>query len=257
MNIHNLKLVKKHNIRSFDCLLNKNGNKIIDNTFIRSDCLSDYSSEEIDILVNDYKLNTIIDLRSDDEAFSHKYNKIKGVKYFHIPLLKHRRAGLSGTGDNSNKITKVPNMYGIYREIVSSKYSKKQLNKVLRTLMNKKYYCVLYHCTYGKDRTGIVTLLLLSMLDFDIDVVLKDYLYSNKVVSYNADNIYKLFLEKTKNKDFALGMKNVYLADSEYLKYIIDYMIEKRGTILNYIIKDIKISPRKVEKFKKDVLVMD
>ena len=52
-------------------------------------------------------------------------------------------------------------------------------------------------------------------------------------------------------------MKNVYLADSEYLKYIIDYMIEKRGTILNYIIKDIKISPRKVEKFKKDVLVMD
>ena len=36
-----------------------------------------------------------------------------------------------------------------------------------------------------------------------------------------------------------------------------DYMIEKRGTILNYIIKDIKISPRKVEKFKKDVLVMD
>ena len=168
MNIHNLKLVKKHNIRSFDCLLNKNGNKIIDNTFIRSDCLSDYSSEEIDILVNDYKLNTIIDLRSDDEAFSDKYNKI----------------------------TKVPNMYGIYREIVSSKYSKKQLNKVLRTLMNKKYYCVLYHCTYGKDRTGIVTLLLLSMLDFDIDVVLKDYLYSNKVVSYNADNIYKLFLEK-------------------------------------------------------------
>ena len=123
--------------------------------------------------------------------------------------------------------------------------------------MNKKYYCVLYHCTYGKDRTGIVTLLLLSMLDFDIDVVLKDYLYSNKVVSYNADNIYKLFLEKTKNKDFALSMKNFYLADSEYLKYIIDYMIEKRGTILNYIIKDIKISPRKVEKFKKDVLVMD
>ena len=45
--------------------------------------------------------------------------------------------------------------------------------------------------------------------------------------------------------------------DKYLRKYIIDYMIEKRGTILNYIIKDIKISPRKVEKFKKDVLVMD
>ncbi|WP_374460855.1 tyrosine-protein phosphatase [Chryseobacterium taeanense] len=38
---------------------------------------------------------------------------------------------------------------------------------------------VLYHCTAGKDRTGIITALILTILKFDKETIYNDYLLSN------------------------------------------------------------------------------
>ena len=123
--------------------------------------------------------------------------------------------------------------------------------------MKQKNCCVLYHCTYGKDRTGIITLLILTMLDVDINIIKKDYLYSNIYLESIAEEKYKLYLEKTRDEDYAKQMKEIFLVKEEYIDHVINYINEKQGTIINYIEKEIGISKKEIEKFKNNFLITD
>ena len=67
--------------------------------------------------------------------------------------------------------------------------------------------------------------------------------------------MYDVYLEKSKSKEYALQQKDFYLAKEEYINYIIDYMIGKSGSIINYIINEIGISKRKIDKCKDDFLI--
>ncbi|KAL8969901.1 MAG: hypothetical protein Q9183_001771 [Haloplaca sp. 2 TL-2023] len=50
-----------------------------------------------------------------------------------------------------------------------------ELRKVFQVLANANSYPVYFHCTQGKDRTGLVALLLLLMLGVPLDVIDLDY----------------------------------------------------------------------------------
>lgn len=53
-----------------------------------------------------------------------------------------------------------------------------ELKRVLEILANAGNYPIYFHCTQGKDRTGLVALLLLVILNIPQDVIAVDYLAS-------------------------------------------------------------------------------
>lgn len=53
-----------------------------------------------------------------------------------------------------------------------------ELKGIFETLANSGSYPVFFHCTSGKDRTGLVALLLLLILEIPLDVILVDYMAS-------------------------------------------------------------------------------
>lgn len=55
-----------------------------------------------------------------------------------------------------------------------------QYKKFFRVVQNTEKTPVLYHCTAGKDRTGMATVLLLSALGVARPLILKNYLDSNR-----------------------------------------------------------------------------
>lgn len=50
-----------------------------------------------------------------------------------------------------------------------------EILSVFRLLADEKNYPVMIHCTQGKDRTGLIVLLLLSMLDVPVAAIAADY----------------------------------------------------------------------------------
>ena len=52
----------------------------------------------------------------------------------------------------------------LYTSVVTDDYPRSQLDKVVETLKDnaEKRICTLFHCTAGKDRTGIVSMALLK-----------------------------------------------------------------------------------------------
>lgn len=130
--------------------------------YYRSDFPENLSDEEIRWL-SDHNITTIVDLRSDEEVEKKpcSLKDAEGFQYFHLPV--------TGGGDTPKSME---HLHTVYRQMVD-----KQMETILETIMNAKTN-VLYFCTAGKDRTGVVSALILKRLGCSEEVIIDDYMKS-------------------------------------------------------------------------------
>lgn len=130
--------------------------------YIRSDFPENLSDEEIRWLL-DHNITTIVDLRSEEEAVR-KLCSLKeenGFRYFHLPV--------TGGGDTPKSRE---HLHEVYRQMVDEK-----MEEIIDTIMNADSN-VMYFCTAGKDRTGVVSAIILRRLGFSDEVIIDDYMES-------------------------------------------------------------------------------
>ena len=250
----NIELHIPKNIRDLGGIVNKDGLMVKPRCFIRSCQLADLSVDDIYTLSDRYQIKTIIDLRNVHEIEEMPDKKIPHTKYYLLPLLRGRKEGITQDKE-SRHMDKVPNMCELYKNMVASDFTRAQLNKTLKIIMNPKNSGVLFHCTVGKDRTGLLSLLILAMLNVDLDTIYEDFLYTNVVAQKDADDAYEYMLSKTHNEEFAKEISDIYLAHREYLDSALEYIENHYGSIMDYVIYGLHISKRKIAKFQKNFLV--
>lgn len=130
--------------------------------FIRSDVPNRITEKEVQWLI-DHNVTTVIDLRDDKEREEKKCQLInnKHFQYYCMPV----------TGGNS-----IPKSV----DDVSKSYLKmadEQMDKIINTI-SKAEANVLYFCNAGKDRTGVVSAILLYKMGMSLDYIIKDYMDS-------------------------------------------------------------------------------
>ncbi|KAF2749317.1 hypothetical protein M011DRAFT_398523 [Sporormia fimetaria CBS 119925] len=59
-------------------------------------------------------------------------------------------------------------------------YSKKELKQVFEVLADDREWPLVVHCTQGKDRTGLIIMLILFLCDTPLATIENDYMTSNK-----------------------------------------------------------------------------
>ena len=76
----------------------------------------------------------------------------------------------------------MPDLKNLYIQIVTDEYSRSQLDKVVVMLRAnaEKGVTTLFHCTAGKDRTGIVSMALLKSYGVNDEEIIKDYMRTNR-----------------------------------------------------------------------------
>ena len=231
-------------------------NKIIkENVLIRSGNLSKISGNDLKQLKK-LPVHKIIDLRTEQEKSEKPDKKIGHAEYLHIPIFNDKTLGITYEKDIQLKdlLSELPDMANLYRTMVTSAYSVGQLRKIINEIINANAYPVLFHCTAGKDRTGIVTMLLLSMLDVNEDEIFEDYLKENERNRLKRNFLYSVVLLMTGDRLLAKKVKNFYTADEEYLKAAIEAINEKYGNVGNFIRNELGVSDRQKEAFKRQVL---
>ena len=130
--------------------------------YIRSDAPLCLTEEEIQWLLDNH-ITTLVDLRSAQEL-EHKpcpLQDVAGFTYYHIPV--------TGGGDTPKSRE---HLYEVYRGMVDA-----QMDTILETILNAASN-VMYFCTAGKDRTGVVSALLLKRLGISEEVIVEDYMKS-------------------------------------------------------------------------------
>lgn len=128
--------------------------------YIRSDYPGKISDEEVRWLI-DNDITTIVDLREEKE-YSDKPCRLEmenGFVYYHLPV--------TGGGDTPKSPEGVANTYlGMIDE---------QMDKIVHIIMNAESN-VMYFCSAGKDRTGVVSAIILRKLGYSNQTIIDDYM---------------------------------------------------------------------------------
>ena len=132
--------------------------------FIRSDCPKALTEEEVAWLLKNH-ITTIVDLREkkEYEKTPCRLETEPGFTYLHMPV--------TGGGD----IPKFPeDVAAVYLGMLDQ-----QMDRIIQTILEAKTN-VLYFCGAGKDRTGVVSAVILKKLGFDDQTIIEDYMKSKE-----------------------------------------------------------------------------
>ena len=163
--------------------------------FLRSGKLSILTPAECAEVCKRYHIQCVIDLRTPGESAEFPDPLPEGVEYLQIPLLKDAAVGITHEiGSDPMTIIRnlrkhpeklmemVPDFKALYKDVVTDEYSRSQLDKVVAALrMNaEKGITTLFHCTAGKDRTGIASMALLKSYGIGNEDIVRDFMRTNR-----------------------------------------------------------------------------
>ena len=219
----------------------------------RSEQLFNLPIEDQKLLKDTYKIKTVVDLRTIEECQMEKDIEIPGIKNINISVL-----GSSKKDDADKKETKVvvingitlPDITDYYRQIVS-KDNKESWIKIFNLLLDSDGG-VLFHCSAGKDRTGVVIALILTMLGIDKETIYNDYLLTN--VDPIIPTPYLKFVE-TLDRETGEKFLDHFSAKKEYLDAAFDEINIEYGSIDNFFLEGCNLNELKMSLLKQKYLL--
>ena len=204
--------------------------------FIRSNLPEVLSEKEKEILL-ERNFKTVIDLRSEFERKSNKHAlDEKRFSYNCVDLSMLGNIDFSKL-DLSNFEIDFPDMYKKLLE------NKKKMKEVMDIILNSEGN-VLFNCTAGKDRTGVVSMLLLMIADIPKTDIVADYTLTDV---YLEERIIEIMIN---------GMViPVYMGEvkKEFMEETIDFLVNIYGDIHEYM-RFIGLSTNDVEKIRNKLI---
>ncbi|KFF75397.1 protein tyrosine phosphatase [Chryseobacterium sp. P1-3] len=175
-----LNIKKVYNFRTVGNIKNTEGRALKEGMLYRSAHLHQLKKKSFDEF-GKLGIAEIIDLRNSKEIFEkpdHLPNGITYKKYSAFEdrgdqLAQARKLVLKGKVKASDADKR---MVDFYREYVTE--NPETIKTIIAEILEADHP-VLYHCTAGKDRTGIITALILAILKFDEETIYNEYLLSN------------------------------------------------------------------------------
>lgn len=219
---------------------------------IRSGNLHGASTDDIHYLTHVMGLKTIIDLRTEMERVLKPDPVIEGVVNEHVPLLntiEYEQTGLRTMTESgiTEMMKKGPAMMEImYRKMVVEPEGVKGLRRFFEILLESKDGCVLWHCTQGKDRTGICAALLEEILGCDRDTIMADYLFTNACLKEEEDETEaRMRALLHLSSDAAAEMNFLFEADPRYLQAAWQAIDEKYGSMDAFLEQELGLNAQK------------
>ena len=185
------KILGTHNVRDLGGYRTKGGKVTKTGQFVRSDSLHRIQNEGVNYLVKK-NLSTVIDLRTKKEIEDepNPFSNFKGVRFINIPLLEN----LSPTFLGTNKVGKALEdpLLSFYLSALHERHS--AIREVFSTMSSADPGLILFNCTAGKDRTGIISALLLGLVEVSTTDIIKNYTDSELFIT----KLVEQFLEKSR-----------------------------------------------------------
>src|ERR1700722_1688844 len=170
------------NVRDLGGLPTEDGGETVAGRLLRSDNLKDLSPSDVATLVGEFGVTTVVDLRSTHELTAEgpaPLDAVDGVRHVHHPVLPERgestdivaAALLSRREQDESRYPDDP-AAGHYLGYLEDRPD--QVTGALRTIAHAPGPA-LVHCAAGKDRTGVVAALALSVAGVQREAIVADY----------------------------------------------------------------------------------
>ena len=171
------------NFRDIGGYRNRQGQTVAWRKVFRSDSLHLMTDEDIRLVYQTLGVVTLIDLRNSTEAQRDEGRSSlpTSVNCRHVPFLEQHGIRPFDPGDDP-----AARLVDIYLWILAN--SGHLIAEALTTLAEDANLPALFHCTAGKDRTGVLAAMILSILNVDEEQIMADYTLTNQTM----DRLYPL-----------------------------------------------------------------
>ena len=259
---------KIKNARDFSGIRTRSGKVIHNKRLIRSDCL--YKATEKDVAhLQRLGVNLILDLRTAQEASEKPNVPVPGTETLSISVVDEQTTGITredgGTIHSMTKNadsradlrSKVPDLSVMYPKVALDRGAQTRFGEAVRTVMEwvaDDKGTVLFHCTAGKDRTGILALILLEALDVPRQAIYHDYMLTNLSANHESRKYY--FLALVFKLDRKLARKAYYALRCErrYLDAFYAAVEKEYGSVSEFTRTALGVPDELVARFREAML---
>lgn len=246
------------NARDLGALRTTDGYAIRPGYLLRSANLAGATEADILSLREKWRLSKVIDLRTGTERRERPDAEVGPADYLPIPVFDEQVVGISHEkGAEASQIgAAVPSMERLYRMMVTEESCRRNLGRAAKCVMEHDFAqgSVLWHCTEGKDRCGLLTVALLLALHVDRRQIMEDYLLTNEVNVPKAERYYRQMLAAGKAEREAGAVRDAFLAKASYLDGAFSVMDQQYADTEDFLCEGLYIPQASIAKFRKTVL---
>jgi len=192
---------------------------------LRTDGLARLTPDDQQLLT-DYGVVADVDFRSNDEKKQAPDKVPAGVTYHFLPVFPAGdETDASATQEelearfNGDDQAGYRHILDVYQKMVTMPTAQEAYHNFFGTLLSneKADQSVLFHCTAGKDRTGMGAFLALSALNVDPQAIHQDYLLTNPNVMPLVDRQSDKAREEGHSEAFVTNIRALSTVNPDYL----------------------------------------
>ncbi len=258
-----IKMNSTRNTRDLGGFAADGGRTVKYRKLFRSDHLADLTPWDMHI-VKALGISTIIDLRSTEEVLRQPDVPVEGITHVHVPIKPDNKKLLRGKPENENILAwiihtdKNDNVLKAtteqYQKLVYHPHTQKMLGLFLENCLLRDDGAVLFHCTAGKDRTGMCAALLLSLLGVEKEMIRDDYLASNAHLAERIEEIVKWTSRDVKDEKLLSEVRLMCMIAPEYFDTVYDAITRQWGSVERYAADVLDFDGEKIEALKERYL---
>ena len=245
------------NVRDLGGLKNSEGKTVRKGCLIRSANLAEATDNDL-IKLQEMGLQKVVDLRSIRETNDSADRVPENTEYINNYIFPERRDGISHEKgeDEEMDISKI-DMANTYAFLMNEDICVRNFGTAVKHIMNTDFDNgpALWHCSEGKDRCGLVSAFLLTILGVDEETIMEDYLMTNIVNEPKAEYLYDMFKKMGRSEADCEGIRNVILAKRSYMEKARERILEKYGSMENFLTEGLQLSEEEMNEFRKKMLV--
>ena len=135
----------------------------------RSDSLAHAAPADVEHLVEERGVRTVVDLRgvTEVDAYPNRPMAEAGATVHHVPLIDPEKREQSGLDWETMTLA------DLYRFLLDTAGS--EFVEVLQIIAEPANHPLVFHCAAGKDRAGLIAATVLSLLEVDDEEIVADY----------------------------------------------------------------------------------
>lgn len=219
-----------------------------------------YRSSKLDRLTEQGKaqiqalgIKSVIDVRGMAEVEQHPDNLPEDVDYHHLPIEPENDTVGSLRDYFFNKSRLREGMFRMYHDTFIETCPE-MFGQAIQLIADANQTPVIFHCTAGKDRTGLISAMVLSLLGVPDETIIADYTLSNHSYQHLRD-----YTEERLGQLSKLGIKAddlwpLLVCDPEFITSSLVHIRGHYGSIENYLIKKGGISPETIALLRENLL---
>lgn len=251
---------KVKNLRDLGGIRTSDGMHIRPGLLYRSGHLASLKPRHAQKLCDKLGITSIIDLRTPSELAQRSDVVADSVEYCHLPPLSDEQNPAVNRHNCRTLLNNImayeggarEHMSNTYRIMVTQEPSLDAFAELIHMLLDQHNDgAVLWHCTQGKDRTGIASAAVLLALGVDRDEIMRDYMRTNRSCRIKNFFIYLGVILVTLSRHTAWSLHQLLISRREYLRAAFEQMDELYGGTEGFLTDGLGLSQEDIFNLRK------